>query len=213
MSMPTPIKVTCPKCGEEADFTIWRSLNSDVSSHMMEKFLSGEIFAFTCPVCGETTRVNYPMLYHDMTNALMVSYAQAGDEAFQKDMLEQSKFFLNMGYKYRIVYDDRALIEKALIFREGFDDRTIELLKFIISQNITREYPEANIEKSYFIKDGDAYKLIFIGNLTLESVLTKEAVDKAHEDFSKHYTNNEYIIDTNWAMNFFNMLTSDSPRE
>ena len=39
---------------------------------MKEKVLNQSIFLYTCPNCGETFRLNYPTLYHQMEDLIMI---------------------------------------------------------------------------------------------------------------------------------------------
>ena len=215
MSMAMPEKITCPKCGKEFEFTMWSSFNADVSKGWLDKFLSGEIFRFTCPHCGEVTNILYPMLYHDMHNKLMISYGARSGEKYQEEALEASDLFLSMGYKYRMVEEVEDLLEKALIFQEGFDDRTIEILKCVTLGNILHEHPDANIKDAKFFKDEDGYHFIFRGDLTLMANPTKDKIDEAHTAFSHFYKDGkdgDYIVNQEWAENILRLFTSEEPK-
>ena len=65
-----------PKCGKVSDFIIWESLNADIDPEAQVQLIDGTIFHFTCPECGHKSNVNYGMLYHDMTNRVIVHYVQ-----------------------------------------------------------------------------------------------------------------------------------------
>ena len=39
---------------------------------MKEKVLNQSIFLYACPNCGETFRLNYPTLYHQMEDLIMI---------------------------------------------------------------------------------------------------------------------------------------------
>ena len=65
-------KVTCPSCHHEGDFEVWDSINTVLDPEMKEKVLNQSIFLYTCPNCGETFRLNYPTLYHQMEDLVMI---------------------------------------------------------------------------------------------------------------------------------------------
>ena len=65
-------KVTCPSCHHEGDFEVWDSINTVLDPAMKEKVLNQSIFLYTCPNCGETFRLNYPTLYHQMEDLVMI---------------------------------------------------------------------------------------------------------------------------------------------
>ena len=65
-------KVTCPSCHHEGDFEVWDSINTVLDPAMKEKVLNQSIFLYTCPNCGETFRLNYSTLYHQMEDLVMI---------------------------------------------------------------------------------------------------------------------------------------------
>lgn len=65
-------KVTCPSCHHEGDFELWDSINTALEPEMKEKVLNQSIFLYTCPSCGETFRLNYSTLYHQMEDLVMI---------------------------------------------------------------------------------------------------------------------------------------------
>lgn len=65
-------KVTCPSCHHEGDFELWDSINTALDPEMKEKVLNQSIFLYTCPSCGETFRLNYSTLYHQMEDLVMI---------------------------------------------------------------------------------------------------------------------------------------------
>ena len=49
MSKIKDVKLNCPECGAEGEFTLWESVNKQLSPESAEKVKSGEIFKWTCP--------------------------------------------------------------------------------------------------------------------------------------------------------------------
>ena len=85
-------KVTCPSCHHEGDFEVWDSINTVLDPEMKEKVLNQSIFLYTCPNCGETFRLNYPILYHQMEDLVMIYLVPESEiektyEIFYKKML------------------------------------------------------------------------------------------------------------------------------
>ena len=64
-------KLTCPSCHHEGDFELWDSINTALDPEMKEKVLNQSIFLYTCPSCGETFRLNYSTLYHQMEDVIL----------------------------------------------------------------------------------------------------------------------------------------------
>ena len=75
MSMPRGMKITCPDCQKEGNFTIWHSINVDVDPETREKVKSGELFEYTCKNCGKKNLVEYRFLYHDMEKKFLIFFA------------------------------------------------------------------------------------------------------------------------------------------
>ena len=72
MSMSQQESVACPSCAETFDVTVWASLNSNMDPDAAEQLRTGRLFEAVCPHCGETFQLNYPILFHDMTQGVMV---------------------------------------------------------------------------------------------------------------------------------------------
>jgi len=63
--------ITCPSCNHEAPFRVWDSVNVTLDPDMKEQFLSGQLFHWICPECGQRCYAPYLVLYHDMDNQIM----------------------------------------------------------------------------------------------------------------------------------------------
>lgn len=74
MSSFRNIKITCPACNTEGDYTVWDSVNVDLDPELRKKVMSGSIFSWVCPNCGKKYEVPYSFLYHDMTHSFMIQF-------------------------------------------------------------------------------------------------------------------------------------------
>ena len=74
MSMPRGMKIVCPDCKTEDNFTIWHTINVDVNPETRDKVKSGKLFEHTCSKCNKVFSVEYRFLYHDCTNRFMIWY-------------------------------------------------------------------------------------------------------------------------------------------
>ena len=119
-------KVTCPSCHHEGDFEVWDSINTVLNPEMKEKVLNQSIFLYTCPNCGETFRLNYPTLYHQMEDLVMIYLVPESEVKktyeifYEKNALAD---FHTEKYLNRIVTSANQLIEKIKIFDAGKDGR------------------------------------------------------------------------------------------
>lgn len=143
MSNYKEITVNCPKCGAPGKFIVWSSVNVDVTPNLKEKVMSGELFKWTCPDCGETISIAYPILYHDVRKQIMVyNLLEREDKKQEPDSLDKiakdfmhkiaSSNFSNSGYMLRYTYSIDDFREKIAQLDSGLNDRIIEFLKYYL---------------------------------------------------------------------------------
>ena len=142
MSMPRGMKITCPECKAEGNFTIWHSINVDVNPEARNKVKSGKMFAYECKNCNKIINVEYRFLYHDMTNKFMIWYYPKREYDINKEMEEINNgrtseiFSGDYNRKIRIVDDKRSLVEKINIFEDRLNDLIIEIIKYLILEQV-----------------------------------------------------------------------------
>lgn len=155
MSLEKTEMITCPDCGKESEFVIWKSLNSTLDPEAKQRLMSGELFAFKCPYCKSVRNVDYGFLYHQMDSQLMIQYsltdenAAEGIESFEKMTNGDLPGIqpMDADYKFRIVRSQNQLREKIYIFDNGLDDRVIELMKVYMISRLSQSNPELEIEE------------------------------------------------------------------
>ncbi len=201
--------IQCPQCGKEVEVTLWDSLNGDLDPKAKQELLDGSLFNFVCPECGYETRMDYGVLYHDMTHNVMVYYVAEEAVAEAKsifDSMEDVTGIKMPGYRRRIVTNQNALREKAIIFENELDDRVIELIKCIYLAHASKQYPDANIEAVFFfIADGKNI-LQFIGDAPISAEFDSSMYDTIATNFADiltEETDKEVRIDLDWARQAF----------
>ena len=150
MSMPRKVSVSCPRCKASLDATVWDSVNTDISSDLPQKIISGEFFEHTCSNCGFAFQIEYPTLYHDMKHGAMIWIVHQ-DEKYEfnvKDARESVKLF--PGYLTRIVHNVPELREKVSIIEADRDDRVIEFIKLLFAGQLDEEYPDFCIDRIFY---------------------------------------------------------------
>jgi hypothetical protein len=107
--------------------------------HEKTRLLERNLTQFTCAACGHQAQVIYPILYHDMDQALLIWMIPTGPpaapsaeppkspEEFPPEIAEK----LRTRYRFRLVANLNELIEKILIFDAKLDDRIVELAKLV----------------------------------------------------------------------------------
>lgn len=208
MSMERKESVTCPECGQEQDFIVWHSLNGDLDPEAKQRLLDETLFHFECSNCGHKNNVNYGMLYHDMSNRAMVYFVDEDSigETLATINNTENKIGIPMpGYRKRIVTDQNALCEKAIIFDQKLDDRVIEIIKLIYYSNASKQVPDANIDAVYFLVADGKYILQFIGDKSLSAEVPVEMYEKIKSDFAEQLENagdKDTLVNLRWASEF-----------
>lgn len=150
MSMPRKVRVSCPGCKTSLDVTVWDSVNTDLSSELPQKIISGEFFEHICSNCGAVFRVEYPTLYHDMKHGAMIWIVHQ-DEKYEsnvRSVRESADQF--PGYLTRIVHNVPELQEKVCIIEAGRDDRIIEFIKLLFAGQLAEECPDFCVYRVFY---------------------------------------------------------------
>ena len=157
MSMNKIADFECPACNYKNNITIWPTLNATVDPELKEELFSGKLFAKVCPNCGKVNRFNYTLLYHDMTQKVMIKLDTDREQAewSPKSLLGGFPWFPNGdtvfdGYRFRVVTNVSKLQEKATIFDCVLDDRIIEILKFFNWKKFNEENPNVGLSDIFF---------------------------------------------------------------
>lgn len=117
-------KIQCPHCKNESERMPLSSINVDRNPEMRAKIQDLSCFRWRCPVCGATSLVMDPCLYHDLANQFMVWLRDNKPESADFDPLT--------GYTLRWTTDFNAFREKINILERGLDDRAVEVMKYLL---------------------------------------------------------------------------------
>lgn len=210
-------KITCPSCGESCEATIWDSLNADLNPDEKLELIDGTLFDFICPECGQSTTLDYPLLYHDMAHAVMVSYVvdseerDAAVEMFESLIKDNPASAATMGgYRFRVVDSQNSLREKAMAFDASLDDRVLEVLKVFALSRMLEEKSLVGDEDVFFAgMDGDSItvEILAADPFVVEIPLVSyDAVRQALEDQSAAEQPEPYLVDRDWAMETISQL-------
>ena len=201
MSIPHKQTVKCPKCGEEIEFTLWQSINTEMNFAIPD-IISGKLFEVECKKCGYKTHVNYPMLFNDMIHNVMI-YSVAPDSTEETEKALDSLKKMYPG-RTRIVTDQSTLREKTAIFNAGLDDRVTEILKLIIMAQLQEQLSGKDLVGVFFVPgDEPKFEIAFKDGSGYVPV-TKEMYENLASQFNDKLSagDDEYYIDQDWAMAF-----------
>ncbi len=202
MSMSTYKTVKCPQCGAEISVRVWSSINTMIDTAIPD-IISGKLFDVKCEKCGYETFVNYPILFNDMINMVMIYYVFP--ESLEETVKSMKEQFIDRGIRARVVTSQSELREKAAIFNAGLDDRVVELLKVLMMILIKPQIEGKEVGHVYYFDDNGSPSIEFsldgeramvpLGmeryNLVLEQ--NKERLDSISE---------ECVVDSAWAHRF-----------
>ena len=201
-------KVTCPSCHHEGDFELWDSINTALNPEMKEKVLNQSIFLYACPNCGETFRLNYPTLYHQMEDLIMIYLVSESEVEKTYEMFygENALFdFRTEKYLARIVTSPNQLVEKIQIFDAGKDDRIMELVKLLAADSILKNDPDKEFDELRFAVDDGTYILVIINKGEITGAVD---IDNMYEFASSHCTDfkdlrddEDIVINREWILN------------
>ena len=202
-------KVTCPSCHHEGDFELWDSINTALDPEMKEKVLNKSIFLYTCPSCGETFRLNYPTLYHQMEDLIMIYLVSESEVEKTYEMFygENALFdFRTEKYLSRIVTSPNQLVEKIQIFDAGKDDRIMELVKLLATDSLLENNPDEEFDELRFAVDDDGTNILVIINKgeTTGAVDIDDMYDFASShctDFKDLRDDEDIVINREWILN------------
>lgn len=147
MSINSKQSVKCPQCGQMSDVTVWNSITAADSPDLKKDLLEGRVNIFCCPSCSHRALMPTPMLYHDETEKLIISFSPTNDPVLKQQLFENVKKSASesgeleklSGYNLRFVTDYNELLEKLLIFDNGLNDKAVEVIKLmILSQDIEK---------------------------------------------------------------------------
>ena len=221
MSMHHIEQIKCPKCGKDAEFEIWNSINVDLNPEMREKVLDGTLYDFKCQHCGHEDKIAYPILYNDMTHNFMIYYCDESgvkecEEALTNIMNDELAKEITKDARYRIVTNYFQLAEKIKIFESCFDDRMIELLRLDQIITCNKNKPENHLAFAIFDlivnphakKKGPVPTLIFFNEegehvFDCDISIIPGAIGKIRDNYD-YSEDKSFIINYEWANRYIN---------
>ena len=202
-------KITCPSCHHEGNFEVWDSINTVLDPEMKEKVLNQSIFLYTCPNCGETFRLNYPTLYHQMEDLIMIYLVSESVVAETYDLFygeHTMADFRTKKYLNRIVTSANQLVEKIQIFDADKDDRIMELVKLLAADSILKNDPDTEFDELRFAVDNDGTNILVIinkgeitGAVDIDNMY--EFASSHCDDFKDLRDDEDIVINREWILN------------
>lgn len=84
MSKRLEAKITCPSCGNQFDFTLYRTIWGEYPENR-ELVMSNKINVATCPRCKKETKLEFPFMYTNAKQQFAVWWEPEFDPQIGKD--------------------------------------------------------------------------------------------------------------------------------
>lgn len=84
MSKRIEAKISCPSCGNQFDFTLYRTIWGEYPENR-EMVMSNKINVATCPNCKKSTKLLYPFMYTNSKQQFAVWWEPELDHQIGKD--------------------------------------------------------------------------------------------------------------------------------
>jgi hypothetical protein len=200
--------IICSKCSAETEFVAWKSISTDTDPIFKEKVRTGELYQCICPKCGNVTVIEYDTLYNEVDKDLTI-YFVANNDSYEKAMellkSDDAEGEEAQSGVFRVVRTRAAFREKLLIADAGYDDRAIEILKFIVATHV-KEVQKIKFDCAFFDMQQGKYGFRFfeIGEPGIFIPMVEEMYDQVIIDFAPRYPADEkdnLEVDLNWVIN------------
>jgi hypothetical protein len=120
MSKRIEIKVICPECSHQFDYTLYRSIWGEYPENR-ELVMSDKINVATCPSCNKSTKIPFPFIYTNAKQFFAVWWEPEYDSQIDKDSIGYAKLLGEDNYlaKAPRIKDWNEFKETILKFENG----------------------------------------------------------------------------------------------
>lgn len=222
------IQIECPVCHNKADFAIFDTIEITDDNYYMPNgkpsiwahLSEGSLFMYRCRKCGFREPMTYKMVCLDTYHGILVSVVENSTDEYAAQVTFDEMMEQTDAYICRIVNSTEDLSEKLRIISDGLDDKKIELLKYILTVQLTEEtvsnnekiyYEDVNITITYSHREDDGTIILYLDGL--DNINETRIPYETYLNMQKlvpivQY--NEYKIDKNWAEQALEDIDEDS---
>lgn len=197
-------RLSCPRCNHAQEVSTWDSINVTLNPQLKVDLFANKINTTTCGKCEYHSMIGKDLLYHDMQMRVMIFERYSSHDIM--DQLETLKQHCAPNafrdYRFRIVKSRRGLIEKILIFQDGFDDRVVELMKLsVISHADDLDARDDQDVLLYYCGSNERQELLF-RTFVDEAEKNVYGVSRQQYDYSREMLGDLLDRDRNEAQRF-----------
>ena len=189
------ITYKCTKCGKINTVEVDDTINLTGNQELLKTILDNSKFNFKCVDCNTDHKVIYDFLFQDDNEKFYVKINSSNEllTLVSKD-----------DYKIRIVKDLNEANEKLRTFYYRLDDRVIEIIKYMIKDDLEKNNESLKVNEIYFFRYAQGYlefvifnKEAYLGIMKFSLAGYKEVKHK-HKD---NFDNNIQIVNENFVLN------------
>ena len=196
------IEITCPKCGKVHNIPKYNFINGTKEPELKKQILKGDIHHFDCDGedCGITIPCHYPMLYQDDEKRCLIWYMPglSDKQIAELDVADVAELVdgdiedIKRRYRLRVVTSLNMLVEKILIFDQGLDDRTIEVLKVMLVTQFQHKYRNEQVNTIFLelIKGELNYTVFFDKREKVRVPFSRNQYDLEYRRYEKKFNEN-----------------------
>ena len=123
MSTSETIKVKCPRCGQEHEARVWKTLDVSAEPTIKEALFAWEINVFNCPGCDFRAQLPVSLLYTDPDKMFAVRY-------YPMDALGDEGFYAGFRHDGEPVEPEPSAIKPHVVFDMA------EMMRYIVFREI-----------------------------------------------------------------------------
>ena len=196
------IAVTCPRCHEAGEAEIWMRVNNVETPDEAQWLIDGFLFTYECPACGNIATLNHDCVFEDAKRKALIMYV--ADPARANEALAALEAEKPEGYHVRLVEAADVLREKAAIYRDGLDDRAVEVAKqAVFNRFVSTGQVERDARPLYgaLAEDGGIIVEFVTATGTTETTIPADVYRGIADSFTDAQPP---VVDRTWALNVLN---------
>lgn len=208
-------EILCEECKTPLVVDVCVSINAKEDGALVDRMKDGSLLRYKCSECGALLNVIDDFMYHDIDNKIMIKLVPGAgieditkinllaDAKYGDGLLKRSDVF--KGYHCRVVGTLSDLNEKVEIYKRGYDDRTMELLKQSYIDSAKEDDAGIEIDEARFEVAKDGTNLVVFykdGKYVADADFDAEWYKELSETYEIKSNTTEYqLIDSQWAIN------------
>ncbi|AKJ63813.1 CpXC domain-containing protein [Kiritimatiella glycovorans] len=163
--------IQCPECGHEWQTEVRDLAEADRDPDVREQILANRFNFAECPSCSYGFRIDRPVLYLDRPRAIVVHWIPLHGQDLNElerqyeqslEKSDQAAQPHERPPRPQLVLSRNELIERVFLLEEGYDERVVEYLKYLIyTKNISRMPPDRK-ELLFDVHDSTEEELLFV---------------------------------------------------